>query len=540
MILILPKSRIILNKLLILIVTFFPLDGQCVNKIFKSLTLEEKIGQLFVIPVAQALGEEHLKDVQQLILQGRVGGILLKQGTAQGQKILIEKLQRLSPLPLLCLQDGEYGVAMRLSDVLAFPCNLTLGAVQDLSLLYELGQEIGRQCSLVGVHINLAPVVDVNSNPLNPIIHTRSFGEDPFQVAKRAERVMQGMQSMGIFACLKHFPGHGDTSIDSHVELPYVNRSLEELQRVELFPFSALIRSGAKSVMSAHLCVRALSPQPATFSHEIITTLLQKELKFQGLVISDALNMKALANNYSPGEIALNALLAGHDLLLYGDHIAPNIDQILRFNLPEAFDRLKAAVENHEISEEIIDRHVSKIIQAKQDLGLFEKPFAKEGDNVAELLNSPAAYLLKKRLFEEAITMVCNEGVIPLAKEKIALIELNSSETFKALLKETRDVEVFSVDDPGLLVKIQDFSCLVVTVSQLQAGEHAILHALAKSGIPAAAILFGTPYQLAKLPQFAAVVVAYENAPEAQEAAAQVLLGKLSARGKLPVRVRSW
>src|SRR5262249_27722950 len=152
--------------------------------------------------------------------EGRAGGILLKQGTAAGQKALIERLQKVAPLPLLCLQDAEYGVAMRLTDASPFPRNLTLGAVQDLSLLYQLGEEIGRQCALVGVHINLAPVVDVNSNPLNPIIHKRSFGEDPIQVAKRAEMIVQGMQSMGILACIKHFPGHGDTAVDSHVDLP--------------------------------------------------------------------------------------------------------------------------------------------------------------------------------------------------------------------------------------------------------------------------------------------------------------------------------
>lgn len=519
------------------------------NQGVAQLTLEEKIGQLFIIPVSQLLGDDHIEDVKELIRAGRAGGILLQQGTAQGQRAIIEKLQGIAPLPLFCVQDGEYGVAMRLSDVLAFPRNLTLGAVQNLSLLYQLGQEIGRQCLLVGAHINLAPVVDVNSNPLNPIIHVRSFGEDPFQVALRGEMVMRGMQSMGIFACMKHFPGHGDTSIDSHIDLPSVEHDRTELQKVELFPFQWLVQSGIKSVMSAHLCVNALAEEdqlPATFSHKIITTLLKNQFDFNGLIISDALNMKALAKSYAPGEIALNTLLAGHDLLLYGDHIAPNIDQILRHDLPEAFQTLKGAIENQLIPEELIDDKVDKIIQAKKRLELFDRSYAASEENIADKINSPEAFALKKRLYEEAITVIRNEKTLPLTEGKVAIVEAGNSSFFKALLEEQLDAEVYSLSDPQLITKIQHCSCAVVALSkltntpphfELESNEEAALYGLAKSEIPIVAVIFGTPYSVARLPLFSATVVAYENEKEAQEAAAEVVLGRLSPKGRLPVTV---
>jgi beta-N-acetylhexosaminidase len=516
----------------------------------RPMTLDEKIGQLFIIPACQLQGEDHSEDLQRLIREGRAGGILLKQGTSEGQKAFIKKLQGISPVPLLCLQDGEWGLAMRLSDVISFPKNLTLGAVQDLFLLYQLGEEIGLQCSLVGAHINLAPVVDVNSNSLNPIIHMRSFGEDPFQVAVRGEMIMKGMQSKGIYACAKHFPGHGDTSVDSHVDLPYVAHDREQLEKIELFPFRWLIHSGVRSIMSAHLYVNALAEDfllPATFSRRIITSLLQNDLEFRGLIISDALNMKALAKRYSVGQTVLQTLLAGHDLLLYGDHIAPNIDQILRRDLPEAFAVLKAAVETGEISEEEIDARVRKVLEAKRELGLFEKFQEEDGEPIAEKINSPAAYALKKRLFEEAVTVVRNEGLLPLSQQKVALIEWGESAFFKAALEQELKAESIALNDPQLFIKIQECSCAVIALSkaaislpdfELELNEKALFNALGESRIPIVGVVFGTPYSLKRLPLFSAIVVAYENEKEAQEAAADIVLGKLSPKGRLPISVK--
>jgi beta-N-acetylhexosaminidase len=487
--------------------------------------LAGEIGQLFIVPACPMRGEDHRQDLVKLIREHKIGGIILKQGTVQSQLELIAYLQNFSETPLLCVQDGEWGVGMRLSDAIAFPKNLTLGAVQDLSLLFQLGKEIGRQCLLAGAHLNLAPVADVNCNPQNPIIHMRSFGEDPHQVAIRSHLVMAGMQTMGVMVCAKHFPGHGDTCVDSHADLPAILHDRKRLDSVELLPFRFLIDKGINAVMTAHLFVEALSEEPllpATFSKKIVTELLQNEYGFDGLVITDALNMKALSKNYSPGQTAIKAFLAGHDLLLYGDHIAPNIDQLLRVDIPQAIDAIKNAVEAGEIPETLIDERVEKILKCKEKLKRVE---VKD-----EEINTPEAFALKRELFREAMTLVRNEGLFPLKGKKLALIEWGSSPFFADQIGSDR----LSVNDAELLEKVKNYECLVLALAKLPE-DQTILDKLSKLGVPIAAVVFGSPYRLAKLPLYEAVLVAYENEKEAQEAAADVLMGRLVPKGRLPV-----
>jgi beta-glucosidase-like glycosyl hydrolase len=536
------------HKILILVFLLFVFTPHHGFLLLASLSLEEKIGQLFIIPACQLREEDHYEDLERLICEEKIGGLLLKQGTAEGQRNLINRLQRLSHLPLLCIQDGEWGVGMQLDGIVTFPRNLTLGAVQNLSLLFQLGREIGRQCRLVGIHLNLAPVSDVNSNSRNPIIHTRSFGEDPFQVAIRSQCVMSGIQSVGVLACAKHFPGHGDTTVDSHVNLPWIKHDWQRLQRVELFPFQYLVQAGVKAVMSAHLYVEAIAEEafmPATFSPRIITDLLQTEFGFKGLVISDALNMKALSKRYSPDQIAIKALLTGHDLLLYGDHIAPNVDQILGNDILQALAAIKAAIypnhlESEGISEAFIDAKVSKILKVKEEIGLFQTAADECIDNLTEKINSPEAYALNRKLFQEAITLVRNEGLLPLREGNIALIEWGESQVFSDRINADR----FCLNDPELFEKVRGYSCLVVSLAKyssalpsfgLNEQDEELLIALSRSGIPIVAVVFGTPYSLSKLPLFEAIVVAYEQQSEAQEAAADILMGRLSPKGRLPV-----
>src|SRR5579872_4641816 len=223
--------------ILSLLTTFSSLYGDWAESRLKEMTLEEKIGQLFIMPACQLRGEDHRRDLYRLITTYHIGGIILKQGTAQGQRLLINSLQAHAKIPLLAVQDAEWGLRMRLSDTLGFPKNLTLGAITDSKWIYQLGKEIGRQSKLVGVQINLAPCIDINSNPQNPIIHMRSFGEEPARVANHALALMHGMQSEGVAACAKHFPGHGDTSIDSHCALPLIPHALTRIEAVEFFPF---------------------------------------------------------------------------------------------------------------------------------------------------------------------------------------------------------------------------------------------------------------------------------------------------------------
>lgn len=534
---------------LLVIFSFFE-EPRADDSICSGLNLEQKIGQLFIVPACPLREGEHREDLRLLIEKYHIGGILLKQGTASSQLQFIEQIQQLPQVPLICVQDGEWGVGMRLIDVISFPKNLTLGAIQNEAILRELGKEIGKQCKFVGAHLNLAPVVDVNLNPKNPIIHMRSFGEDSQEVALKGMWIMEGIQSMGVMACAKHFPGHGDTAIDSHIALPTLFHDMARLKAIELQPFKQLINRSLNAVMSAHLSVPALTGSekiPATFSHQVITKLLKEELGFKGLVLTDALNMKALSSHYSPEEIAVNAFLAGHDLLLYGDHIAPNIDQILREEVPRAFDAIKEAVYTGAITEEMLEERVCKILQAKQKLGLFleRSPFPRP--SVIDEINSKEACALKRRLFQEAITVVRNENqVVPLNEQHIVFIEWGEAPWFKGIVQATGVEKVFSLESLDWIGSIDEKTIVILSIAGIRPSltefgmgqkVQECLFELASAPCSVIAALFGTPYSLAKLPLFDAVIVAYENEREAQEAMGDILFGLLNPKGNLPVSI---
>ena len=296
------------------------------EKTLHDLTLDQKIGQLFMLPACPLRGEDHWSDWALLFDRFQIGNAIVKHSDPLTQVNFLNDLQSASEIPMMIAADAEWGLAMRMKDTMAFPMSRTLGGVKDLNLLFQLGAELGRQAKRVGIHLNLAPVADVNTNPENPIIGMRSFGEDPEQVAKCVSALVRGMQSAGIGACAKHFPGHGDTVDDSHRTLPLIPHSLERLQEVEFVPFRRAIRDGVLAIMTAHLLVPAIDPdRPATLSSPCLTGILRRELGFEGLIISDALNMKALTETLAetPEEIATRAFQAGCDLLLYGADFPP-------------------------------------------------------------------------------------------------------------------------------------------------------------------------------------------------------------------------
>jgi beta-glucosidase-like glycosyl hydrolase len=518
------------------------------EKTLSQMNLEEKVGQLFVVPACELRGEEHQQDLESLIRTYHVGGVIPKQGTLDGQVKLINRLQSLSQLPLICVVDAEWGLQMRMEEVLPFPRNLTLGAIQDLSLLYQLGQEIGRQCSLVGGHINAAPVVDVNTNPRNPIIHMRSFGQDPVAVANRGFQVMRGIQSKGILACAKHFPGHGDVMVDSHSDLPQVAQPRDRLERMELLPFRKMIEGGVEAVMSAHVQFPALDSQkglPATFSRLVIRDLLFSQMGFKGLVISDALNMQAIERYYGDDKAAELAFKAGHDLLLYGDHIAPKIDRILREQVPKAFHHLVSLFRSGELDEKELDSHVLKILQVKEALNLQRERYVSDSSPLFGKINTPEAKALKRLLFREAVTVLRNQNrLLPLKKgqRRVLYFQQGNLNDFRDRLG--REVEL--KEENGQNRDFQQYSLAIFALSDLSLSEDqfgiqpAILEAIGrcqKEGIPVLIALMSTPYSLAALPLADGVVVAYEKDPDAQESAAEVILGKVQPRGKLPVSI---
>jgi beta-glucosidase-like glycosyl hydrolase len=335
------------------------------------MTLEEKVGQLFVAPACPLRGEDHWRDWVRLMDECHVGNALVKQSDPESQIRFLSALQAKSPLPLIVAADYEWGLAMTMKGVMAFPRNIVLGREENRGQIFEVGKEIARQARGVGVHLNLAPVVDVNSNPENPIINTRSFGENPELVADCAAAYLQGIQSMGLLACAKHFPGHGDTAVDSHLGLPVILHDKERMDRIELAPFRRAIEEGVAVVMTGHLLVPCLDPDfPATLSRACLFDLLRKELGFEGLIISDALNMKALTCAYSPEEIALLARRAGCDLLLYGTHISPLVDDLMRDKIPRAYSALLSAYREGFLEQADLNESVLKILRAKELLGL--------------------------------------------------------------------------------------------------------------------------------------------------------------------------
>jgi len=463
------------------------------------MSLEQRVGQLFVVPICPTHGQEHLDQVYKLLKEKQIGGVILMEGQSEEQRKIIQEIQAKQDIPLLTFQDAEWGVSMRLKDIPALPKNLTLGAIEDLELLRSFGRELARQCRLYGIQGNFAPVVDVNSNPQNPIIHRRSFGENPHEVALRAQAVMEGMQEGGLLACAKHFPGHGDTVIDSHVDLPRIDKTLAELEDLELIPFRRLINEGVDLVMLGHLYFPALSDLPSSMSETIITGLLREKLGFKGLIITDALNMQALAKHFSMEEIFLKPLLGGADLLLTATSHPEVSAYLIETAIPQAIEWIKERV-----PEEIIDERVNRILEVKQGLSL-EMPKEQPG--------------LRRELYRHALTLV---GQMPEFGNEIALVQSRPDPDFEEALAQYAEVKTFSFEE-----------------MDLAAGHPHVLINLRKGDCPsflpshALVALFDTPYALRKIP----ALVGYEDVPEAKEAVADALYGKLTPLGKLPIQL---
>jgi len=373
-------------KVFILLLFFLTsLYGGWAEKTLSELSIQEKIGQLIIVPACP----RHESETLRMTLQRyHIGGILVKQGHPLQQIPFLNTLQSEAKIPLLCTGDAEWGLGMRMEDTLSFPKNGILGLHPEK--IEEVGVWIGKQCHQVGIHLNFAPVVDVNNNPDNPVIGTRSFGADPEAVASCSASMIKGMHKGGVLTCAKHFPGHGDTDVDSHKGLPRIPHSRDHLEKIEFVPFRRAIDSGVDAIMTGHLMLPALDPEfPATLSIPIVTDLLQKEWGFQGLVVTDALNMKALSEHYSTGEIAVKALLAGHDLLLYGAHRYDDVHVILSELIPRVVEALM------QVPEEVLDPHVLKVLQAKEKLGLHKDRVTELSENLmSELHHSDAITLI--------------------------------------------------------------------------------------------------------------------------------------------------
>ncbi len=513
-----------------------------VNDTYNSLTLDEKIGQLFMVAAYSNKNEKHIQELEKLVTDNHIGGLIFFQGGPNRQAIMANRLQNLSKLPMLVGVDAEWGLSMRLDSTYRFPYNMTLGAVQDMKLIEELGTAMAMQAKRMGIQFNFAPVVDVNTNPNNPIIGVRSYGETREIVTDRASAFMKGYQYEGLLATAKHFPGHGDTSTDSHHKLPVVDLDKSRLNKVELYPYKKLIKEGLSSVMVAHLNVPAYEPDtnlPSSLSYNIVTKLLKEELGFDGLIFTDALNMKAAANYLAPGEVDLAAFLAGNDLLLFSENVAV------------AAEKIKEAFLDERISEERLAYSVKKILKYKYKSGLDVKPII-DRKNLVKDLNASYYDDLNTKLYDAAITLVKNNHkVIPfedLMTENIGYLKLGDAtgDTFFDNLNEFAKVERITAEQVDSL---SGFSTVIVGYHKkdnpwsnhsFSDKEKNILTQLATK-TKVVLVSFVKPYALIAIEEqiksTEALIVGYQDNQFAHRSAAQILFGALPAKGELPVSI---
>jgi beta-glucosidase-like glycosyl hydrolase/CubicO group peptidase (beta-lactamase class C family) len=516
-----------------------------VNSTYNAMSLEERVGQLFMVSVASNQNKAATDKVKQLISEHHIGGVIFSNGGPVQQAKLTNKYQSASKIPLMIGMDAEWGLAMRLDSTYAFPWNMTLGAIKDSTIVERVGKQIGKHAKRLGVHINFAPDIDINTNPKNPIIGNRSFGENRDNVTRNGIAFMKGMESEQVLASGKHFPGHGDTSSDSHKTLPEIPFSRKRLDSIEMYPFKKLINAGISSIMVAHLSVPSLEFQkdiPSSLSEQIISGILKDQLGFKGLVFTDALNMNGVGVSKTPGDVELAAFNAGNDILLMPKDVLA------------AKSRLLKAYEKGRISEKRLETSVKKILMAKYKVGLDNyKPIALK--NLYEDLNSLENDLVYERAIENAITVAKNDfSLLPvktLENKKIAYVELgdvSGADFLNALNKYTT---VTNVDKSTVLSSPSSLSAYnLIIVGHHKSNESpwksysyssSDLKVLSSIGALRTSNLilaeFAKPYALTtvNLEKINSVVIGYQNSTIAQEKVAEVIFGAIGAKGKLPV-----
>lgn len=529
-------------------------EQQWVDSVFNALSDDERLGQLFMVRGHVDLDTTYERQVEDLVRQYKPGGVCFFNpshiGTVEHQAELINSYQaHADRLPLMVSLDGEWGLGMRFRDnAISYPKPIALGAVQDNRLLYEMGRAIARDCRRLGFTVDFAPSVDINNNPQNPVINERSFGEDRANVAAKGLQFAQGLQDGGVLASAKHFPGHGDTDVDSHHDLPILPFSRQRLDSLEMFPFRALAQAGVGSIMVAHLSVPALDPRPnrpTTLSERTVTGLLRKEYDYQGLIFTDAMEMKGLAKYFQPGEADVEALRAGNDMVL------------LPADLGAALSAVQQALAEKTLSREQVNASVKRVLRAKYRLGLT-MPQRVDMTNLRRDLNPPEGLLLKRQLFEAAMTLVRDQpgivGFPDLDKTRIATLSLGDTNrtTFQTFCGYYAPVghfnagkEIDSLTQLRLLDTLRrhyDVVLASIHSTRSRASDNfgitdSQLNFLRRlSDVCTLAVtMFGNPYSLGRFDFAPVLLEAFTEDPIAQESAAQALFGAIDIRGKLPV-----
>ena len=520
-----------------------------VDSILSSMTIDEKIGQLFMIQAYSNLDSVHENEIKEMIEEYHVGNLIFMQGTPIKQAQLTNTYQSLSKIPLMVGFDGEWGLDMRLQNTYRFPWNMTLGAIQDNTLVRKFGEHLGRHAKRIGIHVNFAPVVDINTNPLNPIIGNRSFGEDKQNVTQKAIAFSQGMQSEGILANAKHFPGHGDTATDSHLKLPVLNFSKERLDSIELFPYKRVFDAGMASVMTAHLSIPVLESNPklpTSLSPKVVTDLLKDKLGFLGLIFTDGLNMKGAANYSSSAEINLAAIQAGNDVLLIPQDV------------PASITLIKNAIDSGVLSLDRIDESVRKILLAKYKVGLhLYKPI--DTQNLIQDLNTIEDEVLHRELVKNSMTIIKNhKKTLPIQDlkkyENIAYVAMGDDhgDLFLETLSKYSKIQKVSSDNLNELIDtLEDFDLVIVGFHksnthpwksfEFSNQELVWLHEISRKNTTILSV-FASPYSLLNIKSFnnlESVLIAYQNSEISQVISAQIIFGAIEASGKLPVSIKN-
>ena len=548
------KNIILVLFLLISINVFAQNDeDRWVDSVFNSLTIEQKVGQIMNLR-ANNPNKDFDAKIDEYIKKYNIGGVTFFRTDAEKLLLQANEWQLMAQTPLMIAIDGEWGLGMRINDGLSYPYQMTLGAITNDSLISEMGRQIAEQCTRLGINVNFAPTVDVNNEPNNPVIGYRSFGEDPDNVARKGAAYALALQNNGVLPSMKHFPGHGNTKTDSHHALPVIKNSLEEIEKIELLPFQYLIDNGVKGVMVGHLYFPALEPienQSSSLSGNIVTDLLKNKMNYDGLIFTDGLEMKGAYNGIDPDSVCYQTLMAGNDVML------------LPINVEASMKIIIDAAKNNPETRTRVEESCRKVLRHKYQLGLSNYK-AKETKSLQNDLNQKRYYILKQRLYNEAVTMLVNKKeILPLKKDsskKIAVVTFGKNNSISAKLKEN------GIENTAFLMK-NDVSEeeMKNIVKQLKSYDYVVLNIRNTStspsknyGITPSMIsfvkklsnsnklifnLFGNPYAVDKFSfdkNLSSLIVAYEDNEMVVNAVTDVIVGNIAPKGKLPVSLKKY
>lgn len=513
------------------------------DSVYQTMTFNEKVGQLFMVAAYSNKDQKHVSELEKLVSDYKIGGLIFFQGGPYRQAKMTNVLQAKSKVPMFIGIDAEWGLGMRLDSTYKYPWNMTLGAIQKNELLEKMGKQMAEQAKRMGIHFMFAPVVDINIDSRNPVIGSRSFGEDKLNVTAKSLALMKGMQNNGVYATAKHFPGHGDTNSDSHHTLPFINADRKRMDQVELYPYRELIKQGLSSIMVAHLEVPSIEPTkglPTSLSSKAITDLLKEELNFKGLIFTDALNMKGASNFKSPGEIDLAAFLAGNDVLLFAE------------NVPLAIEKFNKALEDGSLTEERLEESVKKILRYKYVSGL-NKYKQIELENLSKDLNQTAYDDLSFELYKNQVTVLQNKNaLLPLKSgECIAYVKLGDdvNTDFVSSLRKYGQITEFTANDvEDYIGDLENFDKIIIGYHKgdgvwkkhdFSSIELQLIDKISEAK-PTVLVTFTKPYALASLrnvDKINSVVLGYQNNNFGFESVANALFGYSEISGKSPVSI---